>query len=65
MIAHLKGHKNGDPPSIYYCSSGCLISGEKNLWESSDSAEINRELYPASKPLNTGNSEFEILIWNI
>jgi len=28
-------------------------------------AEINRELYPASKPQNSGNSEFEIIIWNI
>ncbi len=56
VIAHLKGHKNGDPPVIHYVfQSGCLISGEKNMRESTDMAEINRELYPASKPQSTGN----------
>lgn len=33
--------------------------------ESTDMAEINRELYPASKPTSSANQEFEIIIWNI
>ena len=32
VLAHLKGHKNADPPSIMYVpESGCLVTGEKSL----------------------------------
>ncbi len=34
-MAKLRGHKNNDPPTLYYVAqSGCLISGEKYLAES-------------------------------
>lgn len=35
LLAKLRGHKNSDPPTLYYVAqSGCLISGEKYLSES-------------------------------
>lgn len=47
LIAKLKGHKNQDPPSLCYVpQSCCLVTGEKNLSESTYSPP--KSSYPAT-----------------
>ena len=51
LLAKLRGHKNSDPPTLYYVpSSGCLISGEKFLSE--QAYKSGKETFPKADDPN-------------